>query len=80
MKDNYREILEGIKSNVRDGKYWFTIHALERRIERNISRIEIEDAILNGEIIEAYPQDKYSELSYFGIYQGEKAVTYSGFV
>lgn len=59
MKDNDSEILEGIKSNVRGGKYWFTIHALERRIERNISRIEIEDAILNGKIIEEYPQDKY---------------------
>ena len=59
MKDNYREILEEIKSNVRDGKYRFTIHALERRIERDISKNEIEDSILNGEIIEEYPRDKY---------------------
>ncbi|KHE92336.1 hypothetical protein S225a_03100 [Candidatus Brocadiaceae bacterium S225] len=59
MKDNYREILEEIKSNVRDGKYRFTIHALERRIERDISKNEVEDSILNGEIIEEYPQDKY---------------------
>ncbi|MDR4496843.1 MAG: DUF4258 domain-containing protein [Candidatus Scalindua sp.] len=59
MKDNYRETLEVIKSHVKDGKYRFTIHALERRIERNISKKEIEDAIINGEIIEEYPQDKY---------------------
>ncbi|MBZ0109261.1 MAG: DUF4258 domain-containing protein [Candidatus Scalindua rubra] len=51
--------MEEIKSNVRDGKYRFTIHALERRIERDISKNEVEDSILNGEIIEEYPQDKY---------------------
>jgi hypothetical protein len=59
LSQNYEEILKGVKYNVRDGKYRFTIHALERRIERNISRAEIEDAILSGEIIEKYPQDKY---------------------
>lgn len=44
---------------MKDRKYRFTIHALERRIERDISMNEIEDAILNEEIIEDYPRDKY---------------------
>lgn len=47
MSNNYEEILEAVKYNVIDGKYRFTIHALESRIERDISRAEIEDAILN---------------------------------
>lgn len=52
-------LLERIKYNVKNGKYRFTIHSLERRIERNISKIEIEKAISNGEIIEQYLKDKY---------------------
>lgn len=29
-------------------------------VERNIDQNEIEEAVLNGEIIEYYPKDKYS--------------------
>jgi len=29
-------------------------------IKRNIERIEIEEAVITGEIIEEYPDDKYS--------------------
>lgn len=59
MRQEDKDKLESIKQNIRCEKYRFTIHALERRIERNISKNEIEDAILNGEIIEDYPRDKY---------------------
>lgn len=48
-----------IRARVRAGEYRFTVHALERRIERAIDKTEIEEAILNGEIIEDYPEDKY---------------------
>lgn len=54
-----KEILKDIKYNVENGRYRFTIHALERRIERNILKNEIEEAISNGEVIEEYPKDKY---------------------
>ena len=37
----------------------YTKHGLEQRINRHISSQEIEDAVLNGEIIEDYPSDKY---------------------
>ena len=53
-------LLENIKYNIKNGTYRFTIHALERRIERNILKNEIKEAILNGEIIEEYPKDKYA--------------------
>ena len=29
-------------------------------IKRSITRLEIEEAVINGEIIEEYPDDKYS--------------------
>ena len=48
-----------IQEAIVQGEYRFTLHALERCIERNISPNEIKEAILNGEIIEYYAQDKY---------------------
>lgn len=53
-------VLNKIQANIQAKNYRFRIHALERRIERNISEEEIEEAILNGEIIEDYPMGKYS--------------------
>jgi hypothetical protein len=48
-----------IRAKVRAGDYRFTIHSLERRIERSITKSDIEEAILGGDIIEDYPEDKY---------------------
>ncbi len=52
-------MIEFIKNRVEVGRYRFTIHALERCVQRNISPQEIKKAILSGEIIENYPDDKY---------------------
>ena len=41
------------------GNWRFTLHGLERCIERGISPEEVGEAVLNGEIIEYYPCDKY---------------------
>ena len=51
--------IDEIRVKVKNSDYRFTVHALERSIERNISMKEIESAVLSGEIIEAYPEDKY---------------------
>ncbi len=51
--------IKSIQKAIKYGEYRFTVHALERCIERNISPYEIKEAILNGKIIEYYPQDKY---------------------
>ncbi len=40
--------------------YRFTKHATIQRIKRKIYTDEIIEAILSGEIIEKYPEDKYS--------------------
>jgi hypothetical protein len=45
--DTNESILEEMKKKVNAGEYRYTIHALERCVERNISPIE------------DYPQDKY---------------------
>jgi len=52
--------ITGIQDRIRQGDYRFSDHAVKRMIERNISRQEVEEALLNGEIIEEYPEDKYS--------------------
>ena len=49
--------IDDIKTKVKRNEYDLTVHALKRRIERNISTSLIENAILNGEIIEEYPDD-----------------------
>ncbi len=48
-----------IQRTVEDDQHRFTLHALERIIERNIQPAEIKEALLNGEIIECYAEDKY---------------------
>ncbi len=41
-------------------EYRISEHAVKRMIKRLIDRSEVEEAIINGEIIEEYPDDKYS--------------------
>lgn len=52
--------LSDIQSKIQIGDYSFSDHAVKRMIKRDISRHDVEDAILQGEIIEEYPDDKYS--------------------
>jgi len=51
-------MIKDIQERLRRGDYRFTIHAFERCVERDISPNYIKDAILSGEIIEDYPEDK----------------------
>jgi hypothetical protein len=52
--------LDEIRAEISVGNYRFSDHAVKRMIRRSIDRIEVEEAILKGEIIEEYPDDKYS--------------------
>ncbi len=52
--------IEGIRVKIRGREYRFSDHAVKRMIKRTIDRTEIEEAVLSGEIIEEYPDDKYS--------------------
>jgi hypothetical protein len=49
-----------IRDKISAGEYRFSDHAVKRMIKRSIDRFEIEEALLSGEIIEEYPDDKYS--------------------
>jgi len=52
--------LVDIRSQIADGLFEFTQHALRRVVERNISDAEIREAGSRAVIIEDYPADKYS--------------------
>lgn len=50
--------IQWIKEQVREGNYQLKLYALERASSRGIDPLEIKEALLNGEIIEDYPDDK----------------------
>ena len=55
--------LEDIRQQLQAGDYEFTRHAFKRAVERNISEQEIIETAANLEMIEDYPDDKYSPSS-----------------
>lgn len=56
-------------------RYLFTAHASDRAVARGIASHEVEEAILNGEVIEDYPEDKYGpSCLIFGITKGGRAL------
>lgn len=52
--------IEDIRYRLREGHFEFSRHALKRAVERNISDREIREAGKVLDIIEDYPEDKYS--------------------
>ena len=46
-----------IKQMVKDGKIRWTNHVIVRLFQRNITQEDIENALVNGEIIEEYEND-----------------------
>ena len=67
--------LEDIRQQLQAGKYEFTRHAFKRAVERNISEQEITEVGVNLEMIEDYPDDKYSPSSLLlGFTQSNRAI------
>jgi hypothetical protein len=54
-----------IRRQLVDGEYEFSHHAFRRVVERNISEKEIREAGKQAEILEEYPDDKYSPSALF---------------
>ncbi len=52
-------MIADIRHKVNRGKFEFTRHAIDRMFLREISVIEVREAINSGEIIEDYPEDKF---------------------
>jgi hypothetical protein len=49
-----------IRKQLSDGEFEFTSHALRRSVERNISEQEIRQVGKNAQVVENYPDDKYT--------------------
>jgi hypothetical protein len=52
--------IERIRIQLATGRYTLTRHALRRAVERNISERDIRESGSLADIIEEYPEDKYS--------------------
>jgi len=52
--------LSQIQRQLAAGEFEFSRHALRRAVERNIREQEIREAGAKAEVIEDYPEDKYS--------------------
>lgn len=55
-----KSLIKNIQKKTQKGEYRFSDHSVKRMIKRGIERYEVERAIIKGEIIEEYPDDKYS--------------------
>ncbi len=52
--------LPAIQQQLAAGQFEFSRHAFRRVVERNISEQEIREAGAKADVIEDYPEDKYS--------------------
>ena len=49
-----------VQNAIRAGNLFYTDHAVRQMAKRRIDDVEVCEAVLSGEIIEEYPEDKYS--------------------
>ena len=67
--------VDTIKEFVRTGKIRWTNHCIVRLLQRNISQEDIENALLNGEIIEEYENDyPYPSCLVYGVNLNNKVL------
>jgi hypothetical protein len=52
-------MIEQIRAKIQVGQFEFSKHAVDQSILRQIGVRELREAIVNSEIIEDYPDDKY---------------------
>lgn len=51
-------MIQKIAEIVKQGRIQWQRHALERMLERNIFREDVKQVLINGEMIEDYPDDQ----------------------
>ena len=67
--------IQWIKGQVERGTYQLKLHAMERASLRGIDPLDIKEALLNGEVIEEYPEDKRGKSCLvYGTTEGSKAL------
>jgi hypothetical protein len=52
-------LIDEIRRRIARGDFEFSQHAVDQAITRHISVWELREAIVGGEVIEVYPEDKY---------------------
>ena len=73
--------LSQVRQQLAAGDFEFSRHAFHRVIERNISEQEIREAGGTAEMIENYPEDKYSPSALFlGFTAAGRALHFSNIV
>ena len=55
--------IEGLRKRVKRGNYLVKSHAVQHALKEGFERKHIVDVVLNGEIIEAYPDEKRALVS-----------------
>ncbi len=66
--------IDRLRKRIRSNRYEISLHAQKERCEEEISIQEIEQAILRGEIIEDYPQDRRGPSCLVLGYSGNKPI------
>ena len=59
MTDDVAQKMAFIVQSVATKRYRYTVHGEQQRIARRLRRLEIEEVLQGGEIIEDYPQHHY---------------------
>ena len=68
-------MIDEIRRRVARGDFEFSQHAVDQAIIRHISVRELREAVADGEVIEAYPEDKYGpSCLIFGMTRGGRPV------
>jgi hypothetical protein len=63
-----------IRQLIRQGTYEFSMHAQQERLAEDLDVTEIEEAITQGEILEAYPHDPRGKSCLIAGYAGIKPI------
>ena len=63
-----------IQRLIRQGNYEFSIHAQQERLDEDLDVTEIEEALVQGEILEDYPDDPRGESCLVLGYAGTKPI------
>lgn len=66
-------MIEQLRTKIAANRFEFSRHALDQSILREITVQELREAILGGEVIEDYPEDKYGpSCLIFGITKSDR--------
>ena len=66
--------IDEIKRLIREGRYEVSIHAQQERLEDDLDIVEVESAVIQGDLIEDYPTDPRGPSCLVGGLAGAKPI------